>query len=410
MSIHIKNITIADYRSPFFEKTTDVFIEHNVIKSVGENLSVKASTIIDGLHSKLYPGFIDVLSFVGEPGFENHEIINHAKSAASAGGYTQLFTSPFVNPIAENAASVLGIQQLFTHNNAPFTTMGCINKGASPKELSDMLDMHQLGVNLFTLNSEINIDDHILLNALQFIKAINGCLVIIPSTLALYPNAQMHEGNVSTGLGLAGSPSFAEQLILEKIVLFCNYTQAKIHVAGISSAESLPIIAKAKKDGLPITASTSPMHLLYNHIELENYDTNFKTNPPLRAETDRLALIEALQTGILDSVLSHHNPQHADQKDGEFDKASFGISSLETCFYMLTKAIPNATDEQICNWLSIHNATIANTLSSIFKEGSKADFVVIKKEPFLLKKELFKSKSKNNPLIGNSFEYKIIDF
>ena len=406
MDTLVKNVSIADYRSSFYKKNVSLTVNNNIITSItviesNEGNNVEASTV-----TKIYPGFIDVLSFVGEPGFEQHETINNAKAAAKAGGYTKLFTSPFVAPQADSAAAVLAIKQLYHLHTAPFNTMGSINKSSNKNQLADMLDMHLQGVQLFTIKATQITDDNLLLKAMEFITAIKATLVIIPSTFQLFPYAQMHEGIQAAGLGLAATPSFAEQLVVEKIILFCKYTMAKVHIAGVSSAATLPLIAHAKTLGLPITASTSPMHLLYTDGALTSYDTNFKTNPPLRTQADRLALIEGLQNGTLDSVLTHHQPHNADEKDGEFDKAAFGISSLETCFYMLTKAIPNITDRQICNWLSLNNATLTYTTAPVIEIGNKADFTIIKKEPHIIKS--WHSKSKNNPEFGNTFDYKIL--
>jgi dihydroorotase len=403
MGIIIKKITILDASSLFYHKQVDILVENNTIVAIQEGIAAEAHTIIEGDSLHALPGFVDLLANIGEPGYEQHETLKHADKAALHGGYAYVFTTPFNKPTIDNASAVMTMKQLMVPYSTLFNTMGSLVKGSNPNELANMLEMHEQGVQLFTLPMHTTVPDAVLIKGMEFITSINGTLVVIPAANDLFPNGQMHEGVQSASLGMKGFPAMAEELVVKKIIQFAQYTKAKVHIACISTLGSIQLIQEAKQQNIPVTCSVTPNHLLYTDASLEMYDTHYKLNPPLRTEADRLALIKGLEAGIIDSIISCHTPVHADYKDGEFDKAAFGTTGLQTAFYMVRKAMPNAGMASIIKWFSTANAAIANITIPTIAVGQKANFAVLQNKPWILDGLSYQSKSLNNPMLGEVF-------
>jgi dihydroorotase len=404
MGTIIKKITILDSSSSFYNKQVDILIENNTILEIANNITASNHNIIEGAQLQALSGFVDILADIGESGNEHNETLKHAHKAAIHGGYTHVFTTPFNKPIIDNASAVLATKQLFTPYTTCFATMGSLVKASAPNELANMLEMHAHGVQLFSVPMNTHVSDAVLIKGLEFITSINGTLVIVPITNYLFPNGQMHEGQQSAALGMKGFPAMAEELVVQKLIQFAQYTKANIHIAAISTAKSVALIQQAKQQQVSITCSVTPNHLLYTHEVLDMYDTNYKLNPPLRTEADRLALIEGLEKGIIDSIISCHTPVHADYKDGEFDKAAFGTTGLQTAFYMVRKAMPNTPLQNIIHWLSTANAAIANIRVPAIEVGNKASFSILQEKQWLLSGTHYYSKSLNNPMLGHTFQ------
>ncbi len=403
MGTIIKKITILDKSSSFYNQQVDILIDNNIVLEISNHIEYTNHEIIEGVNLQALPGFIDLLANIGEPGYEHNETLKHAHKAAKYGGYAHVFTTPFNKPTVDNASAVLATKQLFAPFTTRFTTMGSLVKSSAPNELANMLEMHEQGVQLFTVPMNTQVSDAVLIKGLEFITTINGTLVIVPTTNYLFPNGQMHEGRQSASLGMKGFPPMAEALVIQKLIQFAQYTKANIHIAAISTATSVALIQQAKQGQVSITCSVTPNHLLYTDEALEMYDTNYKLNPPLRTEADRLALIQGLENGTIDSIISCHAPVHADYKDGEFDKAAFGTTGLQTAFYMVRKAMPKATLDSIVQWLSTANATIANIKIPPIEVGNNASFSMLQHKNWSLTQGAYYSKSLNSPMLKEQF-------
>ena len=229
----------------------------------------------------------------------------------------------------------------------------------------------------------------------------------IPDDRSIAPHGLMNEGIVSTQVGLPGKPAVAEELMVARDIALAKYTSSNLHLTGISLSTSVDMIRKAKKEGLQISCSCTPYHLIYTDNDLLNgYNTNLKVNPPLRTNADRDALIAGVKDGTIDCITSHHTAQHTDAKVCEFEYAGYGMLGLESVFSLLLKA--GLTEDQILKAIAINPRKIFQ-LPSTIDIGMKADLTAYSiEEDTLFKVDAFKSKSSNSPLIGQKLKGKIL--
>jgi dihydroorotase len=334
VNILIKNVTIICPNNPHHLKKRDVLLEKGIYKQIGAKITAPPKyKIINEPNAYLSVGWIDLFSNFCEPGFENNETLESGMAAAVAGGFTEVALSPNTNPCTDNNAQV---QFLKNQNQlVNLHPLGAVSKKTEGKNLAEMMDMFEHGAVAFTDGVHSIQDASLMLKALQYVKALDVNIIQIPNLKSLSANTYMHEGLISTQLGIAGQASIAEELMLQRDIELLRYTNSKLHVTGISSAKSIALIKQAKKEGLQITCSCTPHHLLFTESDLKTYDSNFKINPPFRTQVDKNALIKAVLDGTIDAIASHHNPVDWDGKNVEFEYASEGISSLETVLHSL---------------------------------------------------------------------------
>jgi dihydroorotase len=263
------------------------FIRNGIIESIGDSTGVAFDREVAANGLMVSPGWVDPFVHFCDPGFEYKETLETGSAAAAAGGFTDVFTLPNTAPVVHNKAAVEYIVQRNRFLPATLHPIGAVTKNADGKDLSEMYDMFQSGAVAFGdgLNSVQNAG--VLVKALQYLKAIDATIIQVPDDKTLNPNGLMHEGIVSTSLGLPGKPALAEELMIVRDLELARYTGSKIHITGISTAKGIELFRIAKAEGLPVSCSVTPYHLLYCDEDLKNYDTNLKVSPPLRTPEDR---------------------------------------------------------------------------------------------------------------------------
>jgi dihydroorotase len=247
----------------------------------------------------------------------------------------------------------------------------------------------------------------LLIKALQYVKAFDGIVIQIPDDQSVAPHGLMNEGVISTQVGLPGKPALAEEIMIARDIELARYTNSKLHITGITLAKSVEMIKRAKSEGLNITCSTTMHHLVFTENELlKGYNTNFKLNPPLRSENDRLALVEGVKNGTIDCVSSHHTPQNKDAKVCEFEYAGYGVIGLQAAFGVLNGVGLNI--DQILEAICYKPKQIFQ-LESKIEVGAKADLTLFDlTKSYLLTKETLASKSENSPYLGQTLPGKVI--
>jgi dihydroorotase len=273
-----------------------------------------------------------------------------------------------------------------------------------------MYDMHQSGARAFGDGVHTVQSSGILLKALQYVKSFEGIVIQIPDDKSIGANGLMNEGIVSTQLGLPGKPAIAEELMVARDIKLARYTDSKIHFTGISSAKSLEYIKRAKEGGIAVTCSVTPYHLFFTDEDVRGYDTNLKVNPPIRTETDRLALLKAVTDGTVDCIATHHFPQNWDSKTCEFEYAKEGMIGLETLFGVLGKTVIGQWSLEKCiDALSIAPRTIFGLPIPEIKEGAAANITLFDAAAeYVFEESMIRSKSKNSPFIGKELKGKVI--
>lgn len=313
------------------ESLGDVAVRDGVIVEAAD-LPVGATRIdADGL--VLLPGLVDLHTHLREPGREDAETIESGSRAAARGGWTAVHAMANTNPVADTAGVV---EQVWSRGReiglVDVIPVGAVTVGLKGEHLSEMGAMahSRARVRLFSDDGVCVYDPVIMRRALEYVKSFDGAIVQHAQDLRLTEGAQMHEGDVSAELGLAGWPAVAEESIVARDVLLAGHVGSRVHIQHLSTAGSVDIVRWAKSRGIQVTAEATPHHLLLTHEEARTYNPLFKVNPPLRTAEDVEAVRAGLADGTIDIVATDHAPHASEDKDCEWASASFGMLGLET--------------------------------------------------------------------------------
>ena len=409
MTILLKQVTIADPQSKHNGLTTDIFIENGVIVSIEPNSSKKADQIIDCKGSFVSGGWVDVFSNFCDPGFEFKETLQSGIAAAAAGGYTRVLVMGDTKPVTDNKAQVAYIYAAGNHSNVTLHPIGAITKKMEGQSLAEMYDMRASNAVAFSDGMHPVQSPGVFLKALQYVKAFDGVLIQIPIDKTIAANGLMHEGIVSTQMGLPGLPAVAEELMVKRDIDLLRYTNSKLHITGVSSATTVDLIRAAKKEGLAISCSVTPTHLFYCDEDMTTYNTNLKVIPPVRTKADREALRAAVVDGTIDCIASHHAPQDWDHKVCEFEYAEFGNIGLQTTYAALEQTVPGLKPAQISNLLSGNARQIFDLPGVSIEEGHAAELTIFNRtETTTLTPENNKSKSSNSAFMKQPLTGKVM--
>lgn len=404
----IKNATVIDPNSTHNGKKVDILINNGVIKEIGKNISEDAAKLIKGKKLQVSLGWLDIGAQVGEPGFEHREDLVSVSAAAAAGGFTALACFPNTNPAIHSKSEVS-----FLKNNAELVDLypiGAVSRDCNGGDLAEIYDMATAGAIAFSDGAKSISTAGLMKRGLLYIKAIDGLLINHPHDVSLGKGGQLHEGEISTKLGMKGIPALSETLMLKRDLDLLAYTDSRLHVHNISTAESVKLIKTAKSKGLNVTASVSIMNLIYSHESLENFDPNYKVTPPLREQKDVKALWKGVLDGTIDIINSNHTPLETEAKKLEFVYADFGITGLQTIFPLLNTHFGNSlSTEGLVNLLAIQPRKILNLPIPTIKEGETANLTVFDSTTeWTFSKKDVQSKSYNTPHIGATFTGKVI--
>lgn len=411
MRVLIKQAKIIQAASPLHNQVMDILMEDNTIVSIAKQIDeAGAEKIISEKELIFSPGWVDLMADYSEPGYEYKEGIKNGLAVAAKGGFTDVVIVPNTQPSISNKAAVQFALQQAQGAPAKLHVLGSISNNIEGKDLAEMLDMHEQGAVGFTDGWKPLQNAALMLKALEYVKAFKGILVQIPMDSTIASNGLMHEGVHSTQLGMAGIPTIAETILLQRDIDLLRYTQSRLHISGVSCAASIAIIKQAKAAGLAITCDTTPYHLLFTDSALTSYNSLYKVMPPLRSEEDRQALIAALKDGTIDCIASHHRPQDWDAKQKEFEYASYGMAVQEYSFAALYAEFEK--ELSIERWMDLfaNNARcIFNLPYQIIQEGASGNFSVVSLQyPNKLQIKNGQSKSNNMPFDTWSCNAKVI--
>ncbi|MEZ0267023.1 MAG: dihydroorotase [Phycisphaerae bacterium] len=401
-SLLIINGTVLD-PSQVFERRVDVLIEDGKIKAVGKNLG-RADRVIDASGCYVTPGLIDIHVHFREPGDEEEETIASGSAAAVAGGFTTVCCMPNTKPSLDNEGMVdFVLEESRRVGLANVYPVGAITRAREGKELAEMGLMHARGAVAFSDDGVGVADPGVMRKALQYAGMFDVVLMQHAEDPSLGGGA-MNAGLVQTALGLSGYPGEAEQLMIARDLLLNRTINCPYHIQHISTAWSVELVRRGKKDGLRVTTEVSPHHLLLTDESCRTYDTNYKMNPPLRTAADVKACIEGVIDGTIDCLATDHAPHLAEEKELEFAYAPNGIIGLECALPLYIKAL---VEPGYIPWMKLielmttKGAEIVKLDKGTLREGADADVTII--DPNLewtIDKEEFVSKSRNCPFHG----------
>jgi dihydroorotase len=408
MQLLLKNVKIVN---DLHIKECDIYIKDGKIESIGQYLATDSTASIWDCEGAIAsPGWIDVGIQMGDPGFEHREDLQTAAAAAAAGGFTAVACFPNTNPVIHSKTEVLYVKNSTKESIVNFFPIGAISQNCEGKDLAELFDMYQSGAIAFSDGSKSIQDSGLLLRAMEYAKAFKGLIFNHPHLKNIALGGQMHEGYVSTSLGLKGLPSIAEDVMVQRDLSLSEYAGSPLHLHLISTKKSVEMIRAAKKGGLPITASVAIANLCFTDEKLIDFETNWKILPPLRQETDRKALLKGLEDGTIDFICSNHNPQDIEVKNLEFTYADFGMSGLETALALsLTYLQKKLSIAQIIEKWAIAPRKVLGLPIPTFEKGANAEITIFHpNQSWTFLEKNIQSKSANSPLFGTEFIGKVL--
>ncbi|HHM21409.1 MAG TPA: dihydroorotase [Bacteroidetes bacterium] len=410
MQLLIKNAILVDPASKYHGERVGILIKKGRIDKVGKRFAVAPQRVFDAGGAFVSPGWLDIGTLVGDPGFEHREDFRTVEKAAAAGGYTAIACLPNTSPAIHSKSEVLYIKNSAKNSRVDFLPIGAVSQNCAGKDITEMCDMRAAGAVAFSDGKNPIADSGLMMRALQYVQPFGGVIINQPLNQNVAQNGQLHEGVVSTSLGLRGIPGIAEELMVQRDIYLSEYTGSKLHLLNISTAESVRLVRLAKKKGLNVTASVSALHLAFTDEALLGFDSNFKVLPPLRSEKDRKALIAGLKDGTIDCITSNHTPLEAEAKELEFLYAQFGAIGLQTAFPLAFGALySHLPVADIIAKFAFGPRQVLGLPAPSISVGQQADLTLFDPNAqWSFNQKNILSKSKNTPLTGKTFKGKII--
>jgi dihydroorotase len=383
----------------------DLLIADGVVREAKRGIGAagvpEGAEIVECRGKIVAPGLIDMRAFIGEPGAESRESIASASQAAAAGGVTTIVCQPDTEPTIDDPTIVDFIQRRARDTGIVHVQpMAALTKGLKGEEMTEIGLLKAAGAVAFTDGTKSVTNAQVMRRALTYARDFDVLIVHHTEDPELIGEGVMNEGEFAARLGLIGVPNAAETIMLERDIRLVGLTQGRYHAASITCAESLEVLKRAKEAGLAVTASASINHLTLNENDVGQYRTFFKMSPPLRTEDDRKALVAALEAGLIDVVMSDHNPQDVEVKRLPFAEAAPGAIGIETVLPAGLRLVHNGEIKlmTMLKALSTRPAEVLGLSSGTLRPGAPADVVVIDPDvPWVLDRNELKSKCRNTP-------------
>ena len=357
------------------------------------------------------PGLIDLGVKVGEPGERHKESYKSAGAAAAAGGVTTIVTRPDTNP-AIDTPEVLEFIRRRAQEVCPVNVfhMVALTKERAGREMTEIGFLKDAGAVAFTDFTNVVKNSKILLRALSYAKSLDALVIGHPQDPDLSDDTSATSGKFASLLGLPSVTPLAERMALDRDMALVELTGVQYHFDQITTARSIPALERAKKNGHKITAGTSIHHLTLNEFDIADYRSFFKLNPPLRSENDRLAIIDAVNSGVIDVISSFHTPQDEESKRLPFETAAAGAVGLETLLPASLQLFHNQSVSlgKLIKTMTLNPALLLGLPGGRISPGAPADLIIFDADiPFILDRENLKSKSKNTPFDGHKLQGKV---
>ena len=407
----LQNVSILDPMSPYHGQVSDILIANNGnIETIAPDIQAIGARKIDLTGHCVSIGWLDIGTQACDPGYEHREDLLSVANAAISGGFTALAIAPNTAPSIHSGTEVAYIFNATKRLLPDVFPLGAISVNCAGKDLAELFDMHTSGVVAFTDGSKPVQDSGLMLRALEYSRAFGGKIMNTPYDKTLAPHGQIHEGEVSTSLGLPGIPSLAEEMMLLRDLRLAEYAEAPIHISNIATAKAVEIVRTAKANGQKVTCSAAIANCIFDDTELATFDNHFKLMPPLRDKTDVVAIQNGLADGTIDFLTTNHTPWDTEAVELEFPYAKFGMIALETALALtFTYLRGKLSTERIIELWGVAPRQFLNQAVPSINIGCRANLTVFSPDyAWVFSKSDIKSKSKNTPFVGANFVGKTV--
>ncbi len=399
------------------KKTLDIVIKKGKIERLlppgnynpPKDIDVKT---IDASGMIVTPGLIDMHVHMREPGEEYKETIATGSQSAAAGGFTAVACMPNTNPINDSrSVTEFILERARKANLIRVYPVAAISMGSRSESLTEFGDLKQAGAVAVSDDGRPVTSSELMRRAIEYARFFGLPVISHCEDIDLSNRGVMHEGTISTKLGLQGIPAASEEIMVVREILLAKLTGYPVHIAHVSTEGSVKFIKQAKEEGISVTSETAPHYFSLDHRAVIDFDTNAKMYPPLREPRDVKAIRRGLSQGVIDVIATDHAPHSPIEKDVEFDKAAFGIIGLETALPLTLALVREGVmdlPEAIAK-LSYNPASILSIKGGIIEEGKEADLTIIDlNKEYVVEKESFRSKSHNSPFVGVEMKGKAV--
>jgi dihydroorotase len=383
----------------------EVRIDDGTIAEVAERVDANGHRIVEAEGLVLAPAFVDPHVHLRTPGREDEEDVASGAAAAAAGGYCAILAMPNTDPVVDSAATLGALVEAAKREaGVPVGFLAAITRGQRGEELTEMGELADLGAVAFSDDGMPVASAGLMRRALQYASTTDRPLALHCEEPTLSHGGHVHEGRVAAELGFAGYPSVAESIAVERDLALAGYEAGRVHVLHLSAAESVEALRRARESGVAASGEATPHHLVLTDDAVRSLDANVKMNPPLRAERDRVALLDALRDGTIEAIATDHAPHAAHEKDVPFEAAPFGVTGLETAFAALHTHLvePGLLPlETLLERMSAGPARIFGLDRPRIETGARANLVLLDLErEWKVGEQPFRSRSSNSWLLG----------
>jgi dihydroorotase len=383
----------------------DILVVDGKIAGTGSNLNNSGAKVLDAAGKLVAPGLIDMHVHLREPGFEAKETVYTGTRAAARGGFTSVACMPNTNPVIDNAALITSLIDIArTGGLVHVYPIGSITRGSRGEELAEMGDMTGAGAAAFSDDGMPVMNSGLMRKAMQYARMLGVAIISHSEDKSLSEGGCMHEGYVSTILGLKGIPACAEEVMVARDILLAEETGCRVHIAHVSTAGSVRLLKEAKARGVRVSAEAAPHHFTLTDEAVMGFDTFTKVNPPLRTGDDVAAVRQGLADGTIDVIATDHAPHTAEEKDVEYERAPFGMVGLETAVGLVWTELVNTgllTPLQAITCMTLNPARILGIPKGTLETGADADITIIDPElAEAVEPAMFASKGRNTPFAG----------
>jgi dihydroorotase len=388
------------------DEVADLYLADGKVQSLGRDLGrPDDALVLDAAGKIVAPGLIDLHVHLREPGQEDIETVATGAMAAAAGGFSAVCAMPNTDPVTDNQAAVgFIVSQAQRAEKARVYPIGAVSLGQKGQQLAEFGELVGAGAVAVSDDGKPVVSSHLMRTALEYARTFGIPVADHCEEPTLSAGGVMHEGLVSTRLGLKGIPAAAEEIMVARDILLAELTGGHVHLCHMSTRGSVELIRRAKDRGIRVTAEACPHHFTLTHEACEGYNTNAKMNPPLREPEDREAIRQGLRDGTIDVICTDHAPHHYDAKEREFDDAPNGIIGLETALGLaMTELVESGllSLAELVLRMSVLPARIFGLAGGTLAPGAAADVVVLDPDArWVVRPELFYSKSRNTPFAG----------